>query len=223
MGELDGQNLALKLQQALEPQRLLQQQLQVALAEISGLEVRSRYAMPIQTVPTQTIPTQASSSHNRPAGTSSRLVPSLTVLSSSVLSSPVLSNPVTAPSKIHWVIDINPEHGHRALRAQQFSQLGIAEYWSLDTQQVTLRTYQRPTANGYQHHQLFHVGDSVSPAAFSHLIFQLQEPLPLYFLTRTVTGQRAHLYTRFPLRLLNTDLDDAQPSPSSTRNRTDSP
>ncbi|MEL7331973.1 MAG: hypothetical protein AAFN12_06970 [Cyanobacteria bacterium J06560_2] len=117
---------------------------------------------------------------------------------------------------IHWALDIDPPQidppqidppknaavstAHTA--SQFFARSTVAEYWSLDTAQVELRTYRLPQANEYQQQQLFCVGQQLSIQAFPHITLQVQEPLPLYFLTRTTNGQRTYSYTQLPLKLL---------------------
>ncbi len=113
----------------------------------------------------------------------------------------------TAPL-IHWVIEVvsaaDAAIESQTTRAHHYAKCGIAEYWSLAIDAVELRTYRLPTAASYQQRQLFHVGDSVSPQAFPHIELQIQEPLPLHFLTRTATGSKPYAFSSiFPLRLLS--------------------
>jgi len=177
----------------------LRQQIQQALAQAGyeGFEVRSHY--PIQ------------------INASSELKPTLTVLSIQ-----------QSQATIHWVMDIDKPEIDRTeldktdqhsnlylnpsqdLRSQLYAHHGIAEYWSLSTEQVELRTHHTLKTNDslddglsaqYQHHQLQHVGEQMHPLAFPQLKMQLQEPLPLYFLTRTATGHHTYIETMLPLQL----------------------
>lgn len=174
----------------------LRGQLQRALAQANfeGVEVRAHH--PIQINPY------------------SELRPTLTVLSMA-----------QSPLSIHWVIEIDKAGTDLAatesqdLRTHLYAHHGIAEYWALSTEQVELRTHHTPKATmtltthnqleheqltprfQYQHHQLQHADEQVSPKGFPPLVLQLQEPLPLYFLTRTATGHRAYLETALPLQV----------------------
>ncbi|MGC1219272.1 MAG: Uma2 family endonuclease [Phormidesmis sp.] len=108
---------------------------------------------------------------------------------------------------IHWAIDIvsaaDATETAQTARAQHYAKCGIAEYWSLAIDAVELRTYRLPTAASYQQRRLFHTGALISPQAFPHITLQIQEPLPLYFLTRTATGPKSYVSSVFPLRLLS--------------------
>jgi Uma2 family endonuclease len=86
-----------------------------------------------------------------------------------------------------------------AERRQRFAQAAIADYWAVDMAQVALSTYDSPQSNGYKQCKLLHVGERASPTALPQIALRLQEPLPLYFLTRTIRGQRT--YTRWALPL----------------------
>lgn len=84
-------------------------------------------------------------------------------------------------------------------RRQRFAQAAVTDYWAVDLSQVALRTYNRPQGDGYTQCKLLHVGEQASPTALPQIALRLQEPLPLYFLTRTLKGQRT--YTRYALPL----------------------
>ncbi len=111
-----------------------------------------------------------------------------------------------ASPHVHWVIDVvlsaEVSVADQTARARCYAEYGVAEYWSLAIDAVELRTYRLLTATGYQQRRLFHAGDCISPQAFSQITLQLQEPLPLYFLTRTATGTKSYHSTVFPLRMI---------------------
>lgn len=113
---------------------------------------------------------------------------------------------------IRWILDIEddrqqPETGYtRAeaadLRSQLYAQAQIPEYWLLTLSQVELRLYRQPTRHGYQQRKLLQVGERASPAVFPFLALQVEEPLPLYFLTRTLEGQKTYTCQALPLQVV---------------------
>jgi len=174
----------------------LRQQLQQRLAQIGykGLEVRSHYPIPINPY--------------------SELRPTLAVISTQ-----------RPTPHVHWVIEIDKAEieysTDQNLRSHLYAQKDIGEYWALSTQQVELRTHHTPKAIAdstlcgqseqaqsrqmqsmrYHHQQLRHVGEQAPPVEFPELKMQMQEPLPLYFLTRTATGCRTYVETMLPLKV----------------------
>jgi hypothetical protein len=112
---------------------------------------------------------------------------------------------------IRWVIDV-AESNYSMLsaesvadvfssRAQICAGLAIADYWQLMPAQSALKTYHSPSPSGYQQQRLWHVGDQVSPTAIPEMTLRLQEPLPLYFLTRTLKGPRTYPAQALPLQV----------------------
>ncbi|MGB3769472.1 MAG: hypothetical protein WA947_23175 [Phormidesmis sp.] len=146
---------------------------------------------------------------------SSCLKPAIVVRSSGTeaMSSQPLLN-----SEIVWVIDIVEScvSASSEARAQLYAQSGISDYWSLELNSTELRLYQRPSASGYQSHRRLQVGDRAAPNGVP-LIVTLQEPVPLYFVTRTLKGQQTYKSSALPFSFAyRYDL-------SSTRIRTESP
>lgn len=109
--------------------------------------------------------------------------------------------------RLLWVMDVTQE-GLNCLntgRSQLLASASVAEYWSLTVSQVELRTYQVPTVAGYQSCQLLHVGECVTSRSIPKLTLRLQEPLPLSFLTRTLSGQRSYGTVTLPLQVCLAD------------------
>lgn len=104
----------------------------------------------------------------------------------------------THQKTIHWLLEIDavgsPQH-----HAQQ----GVVEYWVLDTQQVEVTTYRQLDKTSYREQQVFHVGDRIRPLTCSSLTLEIQEPLLLYFLTRTASGARSHTVSQLPLKIIS--------------------
>ncbi len=107
---------------------------------------------------------------------------------------------------VRWVINIADSSvpGDRSLEQQSLlcARLAIADYWLLTPSQSALRTYSIPGPSGYEQQRLWHVGERVSPASIPEISLRLQEPLPLYFLTRTLKGQRTYASSALPLQVL---------------------
>lgn len=198
---IEGHIMPILISEQLERQvERLRQQLQQCLAQqnFQEFEVRSHY--PIRINPY------------------SELRPTLTVVSTQ-----------QSQETIHWVIEINKtdiktginqtgKHKGQNLRSRLYAHYGITEYWALSTEQVELRTHHTPESVSqeddiapydvapydlaqYQHHQLQHVGEQTHPMAFPQLTMHIQEPLPLFFLTRTATGHRTYIETMLPLQV----------------------
>lgn len=81
------------------------------------------------------------------------------------------------------------------------ARLAIADYWLLIPSQSALRTYSIPDTACYQQHQLWHVGEQANPTSIPDIALRVQEPLPFYFLTRTLKGQRAYVTDVLPLQV----------------------
>ena len=75
--------------------------------------------------------------------------------------------------------------------AELYAQAGIANYWQLDLSSVELHTYQQLEASGYSLHRVLQVGDRAFPEGVP-ITVQLQEPVPLHFMTRTLNGQQTY-------------------------------
>lgn len=86
-------------------------------------------------------------------------------------------------------------------QAQAYAREGVAECWLLDIANVELRIYRDLSSTGYRQRSLVHEGATISPLAFPQLKLTVQEPLPLFFLTRTTTGQKTYPAKMLPLRL----------------------
>lgn len=120
-----------------------------------------------------------------------------------------------------WVIEVIGEEALGSLtecsrarwfkqRSQLYASLEITDYWLFSLPQVELRTYDSPAAIGYRHQRLRQVGAQASPTVIPEIALTIQEPLPLYFLTRTLKGQRTYVSGALPLQV-------------STLSRTESP
>ncbi|MGC1309263.1 MAG: hypothetical protein WA885_18740 [Phormidesmis sp.] len=114
-----------------------------------------------------------------------------------------------------WVIDIyfdffqeklsRPETPHQRdqRRSRILAQAGIINYWSLSLAHAELRTYATPTNVGYRQCRLLQVGDRASPTLWPALTLRVQEPVPLYFLTRTLAGPRTYGAIAPPLQVIS--------------------
>lgn len=108
---------------------------------------------------------------------------------------------------VRWVISTvytdSSIADNRLLNQQQHlcARLAIADYWLLTPLQSELRTYSMPNTLSYQQQQLCHVGERVSPSSIPEITLCIQEPLPLYFLTRTLKGQRTYESSALPLQV----------------------
>ena len=100
-------------------------------------------------------------------------------------------------SEIDWLLGVDSVCPLEALAYK-----GVAEYWLLDTRQVELTVYRDPIDVGYQKQRCFYVGSLVSPIHFPSLMLEIQEPLPLHFLTRTAVGVKVDRVPRLPLTLI---------------------
>jgi hypothetical protein len=114
-----------------------------------------------------------------------------------------------AKPTMRWVIDVaepgasSAELPAQSLneRTQRCARLNVADYWLLSPEQSALQTYCLPSPSGYQQQRLWHVGEQVSPTAIPEMTLRIQEPLPLYFLTRTLQGQRTYPSRTLPLQV----------------------
>ena len=88
----------------------------------------------------------------------------------------------------------------RQHRTHQYARFAVSDYWSLDLNMVELHLYQQPTESGYQQHRVLQVGDQASPSN-APVIIKLQEPLPLYFMTRTLKGQQIYESRALPFSI----------------------
>lgn len=101
-------------------------------------------------------------------------------------------------SAVQWFIDFS-QGELAAARKQVCARAAITEYWQLSLDTCELRTYSNLRAGEYQNSQLLQSGALASPISFPQLNLKLQEPVPLYFLTRTLNGQRVHISNMLPL------------------------
>ncbi|MEL6900906.1 MAG: Uma2 family endonuclease [Cyanobacteria bacterium J06606_4] len=104
-------------------------------------------------------------------------------------------------SQVRWVIDIEETWQENEQRSQLYANRAVAEYWHLSTAQVELRTWGDLANGAYRRRQLYQVGAQVSPAVLPKMPLQVQEPLPLYFLTRTTSGHRTYIGHLLALQL----------------------
>ncbi len=122
------------------------------------------------------------------------------------------------PSTV-WIIDIVEDLPDKT-RTQLYAQAGIFNYWSLGNS-VELNLYQQPSVSGYQSHRVLQVGDRASPTSVP-ITVRLQEPVPLYFMTRTLRGQQTYQSNALPFAF-SRGYDLSSSYLSSTRIRTESP
>lgn len=112
-----------------------------------------------------------------------------------------LVEPLPEQTRIHWALDIFDAPTDDALRAATYAKCKISEYWNLRIDQVELRIKTAPCDTScdascdasYQRHQLLMVGEQSAPSLLPQLQLRVQEPLPMYFLTRTSKGQRTYI------------------------------
>lgn len=95
-----------------------------------------------------------------------------------------------------WIIDMVEDSADKS-RTQLYAQAGISNYWSLESHSIELNLYQQPSASGYQRHRVLQVGDRASPNSVP-ITVKLQEPVPLYFMTRTLRGQQPYKSSALP-------------------------
>ena len=108
-----------------------------------------------------------------------------------------------------WIIDIaegllnpflsSPEISH-CQRARLYARAGVLDYWWLDLDRVELHIYQQPHELGYQIYKLLQVGEQAAPTVVP-LTLCLREPVPIYFMTRTLKGQQAYESSALPLSI----------------------
>ena len=108
-----------------------------------------------------------------------------------------------------WIIDIaegllnpllsSPEISHPQ-RARLYARAGVLDYWWLDLDSVELHVYQQPSESGYQRYRLLQVGEPTRPTAVP-LTLCLREPVPIYFMTRTLKGQQTYDSNALPLSI----------------------
>ncbi len=144
-----------------------------------------------------------------------------------------LSQPSPYRPTVRWVIDtVEGDATGSCLASSQalshfYARLGVMDCWILSLPQIELRAYSvlssrtwSKTASplsgaveasideaaGYRRTRLYSVGEQASPTSISDMMLRVQEPLPLYFLTRTATGQRTHITNALPLQVCSDDL-----------------
>ncbi|MEL6159432.1 MAG: Uma2 family endonuclease [Cyanobacteria bacterium J06627_32] len=129
------------------------------------------------------------------------------VNSSSVLRPAIaLLENTNGQSQVRWAIDIADTWQESDLRSQLYAEAAIAEYWHLSTVQVELRTWTDRVDGAYCCRRLYQVGEQISPAILPKMWLQVQEPLPLYFLTRTTSGHRTYIGHALALQLCDDGL-----------------
>ncbi|MEO1620580.1 MAG: Uma2 family endonuclease [Cyanobacteria bacterium J06632_3] len=106
---------------------------------------------------------------------------------------------VIIPSQVHWVLDIRPAKAEDDQRLHLYAEGAISQYWHCLPDQIALRLYSQPTDAGYQQHRLLTVGACAAPDCLPNLRIRVQEPLPLYFLTRTGKGQQTYWSKGLPI------------------------
>lgn len=112
-------------------------------------------------------------------------------------------------SKPLWIIDIaegslnpllnSPMVSHHE-RARLYARAGVLDYWWLDLDGVELHVYQQPNESGYQAYKLLQVGEQAAPTTVP-LALRVKEPVPIYFMTRTLKGQQAYESSVLPLSI----------------------
>ncbi|WP_199248056.1 Uma2 family endonuclease [[Phormidium] sp. ETS-05] len=65
-----------------------------------------------------------------------------------------------------------------SLKANEYAQAAIADYWVVDVNNRQLYVFRQPTANGYQNQQVLDPETMVSPLAFPDITIQVGELLP---------------------------------------------
>ena len=101
-----------------------------------------------------------------------------------------------------WVLQIVEDLTDPA-PVELYARAGIYNYWQLDLNNVELYTYQRICESGYSQRRVLQVGDRVSPDKVP-LTVQLQEPVPLHFMTRTLNGQQTYQTHALPFSFSRT-------------------
>lgn len=99
---------------------------------------------------------------------------------------------------IRWVLHISNQAQDNS---QVYAQAGIAEYWVFSTAQMVMYAHSVPMDERYQCRKRIHVGEQATLVSIPQLTIRLQEPLPLYFLTRTLSGQKTYAETVVPLQV----------------------
>ncbi|MGB3297496.1 MAG: Uma2 family endonuclease [Phormidesmis sp.] len=135
----------------------------------------------------------------------SKLEPTISVWESNITDADTDAD-TDAKSAVRWVISIiytdSSVADDRFNQQRRFcARLAIADYWLLTPLQSELRACSMPNASSYQQQRLYHVGEQASPSSIPELDLCIQESLPLYFLTRTLKGQRAYESSTLPLRV----------------------
>jgi hypothetical protein len=186
-----------------DPIQLLQYQLQQRFNQYDGppLTVRANHAIDWHTP--------------MAGGVSDACLPSIAVLEPMALLK--LSGGLPHPAqtldgfRVRWIIDVLARAADTVadtaaeteaaddLRARLYARRAIATYWLLRPDCAELKIYTQPSASNYRHCQVLQVGESATPAGLSGVRLRLQEPVPLYFLTRTLKGQRSHASVALPL------------------------
>jgi len=101
-----------------------------------------------------------------------------------------------------WALDISETDTNHDTRAALYAQFPIQEYWHLSVEPVELRIKTAPHNQVYQQQRLLMVGEQASLQPLPNLKFSLQEPLPRYYLTRTLQGQRTYIGEGVPLQIV---------------------
>ena len=96
-------------------------------------------------------------------------------------------------------LDIRPARVEDDQRLNLYAEGAIAQYWHCLPDQIALHLYSQPTDAIYQQHRLLPVGACTAPDCLPNLRMRVQEPLPLYFLTRTGKGQQTYLSKGLPI------------------------
>ncbi|PZO57786.1 MAG: hypothetical protein DCF15_06525 [Phormidesmis priestleyi] len=77
----------------------------------------------------------------------------------------------------------------------------VCDYWCLRAASVELRIGMLRAQGQQLPSRLLQVGERAIATALPDFALCLQEPLPLYFLTRTLTGQRIYAHQPLPLQV----------------------
>jgi Uma2 family endonuclease len=85
------------------------------------------------------------------------------------------------------------------LKAIEYAEAGIQDYWVLDLNRVQLHVFRELGYGHYRQRLVLNQGDTITPLAFPDLQFRLREPLPLYYLTRKFKGHSHHPIPLSPL------------------------
>ncbi|MEL7142904.1 MAG: Uma2 family endonuclease [Cyanobacteria bacterium J06643_4] len=130
----------------------------------------------------------------------SELKPVLTLVSQAAVDEPNI-HPNTDPD-IHWVLEITDKARDSHPRSALYAKRLVSDYWHLSMQTMELQIYSGLAGATYQTHRLLMVGDQANLTALPTLRLRVQEPLPLYFLTRTARGQRTYASAALPLQIV---------------------